>query len=242
MTGLRRWSVRLMVGAAIALAILVGWGAVRGRPQDLPWTALDLGEPAGLFTGPKIAALGADFPRCRALLERAGVRFTTLPPRREGQCGYADGVRPDAGGALVLGFEPAGLGMACPVAAGLAMWEWHVVQPAAQRLFGTPVTAVRHFGSYSCRRLYGREAGAFSEHATADAIDIAGFVLADGRTISVARDWRGNGDAATFLRTVRNGACDVFATVLSPDYNAAHRDHFHLDQARRGAWGGRACR
>ncbi|WP_375288594.1 extensin family protein, partial [Sphingomonas sp.] len=110
------------------------------------------------------------------------------------------------------------------------------------RLLGTQVTAIRHFGSYSCRRLYGRDAGAFSEHATADAVDIAGFVLADGRTISVVRDWQGNGDAATFLRTVRNGACGVFATVLSPDYNAAHRDHLHLDQAARGAWGGRACR
>jgi hypothetical protein len=242
MQALRRWAARLLIAGAIAIAMLVGWSILRGRPQDLPWTPLDLGEPVGLFTGRKIVSLGEDFPRCRALLERAGVRFTVLPPLRDGQCGYADGVRPATGGALRIGFEPAGLGVACPVAAGLAMWEWNVIQPAAQRLLGTQVTAIRHFGSYSCRRLYGRDAGAFSEHATANAVDIAGFVLADGRTISVVRDWQGNGDAATFLRTVRNGACGVFATVLSPDYNAAHRDHLHLDQAARGAWGGRACR
>lgn len=242
MQALRRWAVRLLIAGAVAIAMLVGWSTLRGRSQDLPWTPLNLGEPVGLFTGRKIVSLGEDFPRCRALLERAGVRFTVLPPLRDGQCSYADGVRPATGGALRIGFEPAGLGVACPVAAGLAMWEWNVIQPAAQRLLGTQVTAIRHFGSYSCRRLYGRDAGAFSEHATADAVDIAGFVLADGRTISVVRDWQGNGDAATFLRTVRNGACGVFATVLSPDYNAAHRDHLHLDQAARGAWGGRACR
>ena len=72
-----------------------------------------------------------------------------------------------------------------------------------------------------------------------DVIDIAGFVLADGTRISVLRDWPGEGDKARFLRTVRDGACDGFATVLSPDYNAAHADHFHLDMSPR--WRG-VCR
>ena len=90
--------------------------------------------------------------------------------------------------------------------------------------------------------MYGRSQGDFSEHATADALDVADFTLADGRSISVLRDWKGEGEDAQFLRAVRDGACDLFATVLSPDYNAAHRDHFHLDQAERGAMGGRACR
>ncbi|MET0248315.1 MAG: extensin family protein, partial [Sphingobium sp.] len=94
----------------------------------------------------------------------------------------------------------------------------------------------------SCRRLYGRSEGDFSEHATANAIDIAAFTLADGRRISVVTDWTGEGKDAAFLRAVRDGACDLFSTVLSPDYNAAHRDHLHLDQAERGARGGRACR
>ena len=54
------------------------------------------------------------------------------------------------------------------------------------------------------------------------------------------RDWGGEGaegDEAAFLRRVRDGACGIFGTVLSPDYNEAHRDHLHLDQAARG-WGG----
>ncbi|MBU2033606.1 MAG: extensin family protein, partial [Alphaproteobacteria bacterium] len=88
-------------------------------------------------------------------------------------------------------------------------------------------------------RLYGRGEGAWSEHATGNAVDIAGFVLADGTRISVLADWDDEGDKGAFLRRVRDGACDSFATVLSPDYNAAHADHFHLDMSPR--WSG-LCR
>ncbi len=229
-------------GIAVALAF-IAWAALRGRPQDLPWTPLDLGQPVGLFTGRKITSLTQDFPACRAALDRAGVRYTALPPRSgEGQCGYRDGVRFAAGGARQIAYSPAALGVACPVAAGLAMWEWNVVQPAAEAEFGQRVATIDHFGSYSCRRIYGRDAGTWSEHSTADAVDIAGFRLADGTRITVARDWTGDDDKARFLRRVRDGACKLFATTLSPEYNAAHHDHFHLDQANRGAMGWRACR
>lgn len=239
-----RRTLRWLIGLALlGTAGLMLWAWARGRPQDMPWTPLDLGAPIGLSTGRKLAALTRDFPQCRARLNAAGVRYTVLPPRRDGaRCGYDDGVRFGAGGARRIAFRPAGLGIACPVAAALAMWEWDVVQPAAQAHFGTSVTQIDHFGSYSCRRIYGRDAGTWSEHATADAVDIAGFRLGDGRRISVVGDWRGNDAKAAFLRDVRDGACRVFATTLSPDYNAAHRDHLHLDQADRGSMAWRACR
>ncbi len=242
MRGVRRtigWLVGLVLLAGLALVL---WAMARGRPQDMPWTPLDLGQPAGLFTGRKLTALTEDFPQCRALLDRAGVRYTVLPPRRDGQCGYADGVRLTAGGSRRIAFAPAGLGIACPVAAALSVWEWTVLQPAAQAGFGARVASIDHFGSYSCRRIYGRDAGNWSEHSTADAVDIAGFRLTDGTRITVARDWKGDGPKARFLRQVRDGACGLFATTLSPDYNAAHADHLHLDQANRGAAGWRACR
>ena len=241
-------AVRRTIGWAVALGVvatvlIVAHGALRGRPQDLPWTPLDLGQPIGLFTGVKLNALTRDFAACRATLDRAGIRYTALPPREgEGVCGYADGVRFTGGGSRRIAFRPAGLGVACPVAAALAGWEWQVLQPAAERHLGTRVASIDHFGSYSCRRLYGRDAGNWSEHSTADAIDIAGFVLADGRRVTVVRDWREEGAKAAFLREVRDGACRLFATTMSPDYNAAHRDHLHLDQADRGAMGWRACR
>ena len=208
--------------AAAAAFLLYAHG--RSHPEDLPWTRLDLARPVGALTGRKLTALTQDAPRCEALLRRAGVRFTALRPRGGGQCGYADGVRFDAGGARAIAYRPGGLATSCAVAAALAVWEWEVVQPAALRRFGRRVAAVDHYGSYSCRRMYGRGAGMWSEHATADAIDVAGFRLADGTRITVARDWHGGGAKARFLHDVRDGACKLFATTLSPDYNAAHRD------------------
>jgi hypothetical protein len=238
-------AVRLMLGGATIAAILLALGLMlvamlRGKPQDLPWTPLDLGEPTGLFTGRKLAGLTHDFPRCRALLHKAGVRYTILPPIHAGVCGYADGVRFDAGGSRRAAYLPGEVGMACPVAAGLSVWEWNVVQPAARRLLGSPVVAIEHYGSYNCRHIAGESN--WSEHATADAIDIAGFRLANGKRITVAADWKGTGPEATFLHEARNGACKLFATTLSPDYNAAHWNHLHLDQAARGEFGWRACR
>ena len=233
----------LLLTALLCFAGLLLYGHARRHPEDVPWTKLDLGQPVGLFTGRKLAALDGEPAFCRALLKRAGVRFTALPARSGGpQCGYDEAIRFRGGGSLGIGWRPADLGTSCPVAAALALWEWHVVQPAALEHFGTEVASIDHFGSYSCRRLYGRSSGGWSEHSSANAVDVAAFRLGDGRRISVVGDWNGDGARARFLRDVRDGACKLFATTLSPDYNAAHRDHLHLDQAARGAMGWRGCR
>ena len=229
----------------LGLGGLLLYGHARSHPEDMPWTPLDLSQPVGAFTGRKLADLADEGTLCRSLLDQAGVAFTALPERtgENGQCGYRDAVRFAADdGALRISYRPDDLGTNCAVAAGLALWEWQVVQPAAIRYFGQEVTAVDHLGSYSCRRIYGRSEGAWSEHSTANAVDIAGFRLADGTRISVLRDWTGSDEEAAFLRDVRDGACDLFSTVLSPDYNQAHRDHFHFDQAQRGSFGWRGCR
>jgi hypothetical protein len=238
-----RWAKRLLLLAVLGFAAMLLYGYARTHPQDMPWAELDLTRPVGAFTGRKLTGLVGEGAQCRALLRKAGVRFTALPPRgTQGQCGYGDAVRFGSGGALEIGWRPADLGTSCPVAAALALWEWHFVQPAAIEHLGSKVVAIDHFGSYSCRRIYGRSEGAWSEHATANAVDIAGFRLADGRRISVLGDWDDEGAKGRFLRAARDGACKLFATTLSPDYNAAHRDHFHLDQAQRGAMGWRGCR
>jgi hypothetical protein len=239
----RRRIALLIVLALLFLGAILLYGRAQRHPEDMPWTALDLGQPIGTFTGRKLAELDGEGPHCMALLNRAGVHFTALPRRTEGpQCGYDHAVRFMPGGATTIGYRPANVATNCAVAAGLALWEWHIVQPAARRHFGRAVTSIEHFGSYSCRRMYARATGPWSEHATANAIDIAGFTLADGTSINIVRDWNGGGAKAAFLREVRDGACRLFSTVLSPDYNAAHYNHLHLDQAPRGAWGWRACR
>ena len=128
----------------------------------------------------------------------------------------------------------------CAVAAAFEFWMRSGVQPAAEQILGERVERVEHLGAYSCRRLYGRARGRWSEHASGNALDVAAFVLADGRKISVAADWHGDGNRAAFLRRARDQACDMFGTVLSPDYNLAHADHLHLDQAERAFAG--VCR
>ena len=241
MRGLRR-----IVGTAAVLLIaasllLLAWAGFRGVPSEAPWAPLDLGDPPGLFTGRTLAGLAGEPRNCRGLLDRAGVRYQRLPGRHADRCGFDEAIRFTRGGSRQIAFAPAGVGVSCPVAAALAMWEWNVVQPAAQRHFGAAVSRIEHYGSYSCRRIYGRKTGGWSEHSTANAIDVAGFTLSNGTRITVARDWRSDGGRAAFLHDVRSGACRLFATVLSPDYNAAHADHLHLDQATRGATGWRAC-
>jgi hypothetical protein len=231
---------RLLLLALLGFLGFLAWGYVRNHPQDVPWAPLDLAQPVGAFTRTKLAGLGG--AHCQALLRRAGIRFTRLPALKAGaQCGFEDAVSL-AGGAAAISYRPARLPLQCPVAAGLALWEWNVIQPAALRGFGRRVVAVETFGSYSCRRIYGRSTGQWSEHARANAVDIAAFRLEDGRRISVLADWRDRGAKGRFLHDVRDGACRLFATTLSPDYNAAHRDHLHLDEAARGAAGWHACR
>ena len=239
---IRRWLLLAIAAVATVVAIIEGAAYLAAHPQDVPWTRLTLDQPIGRFTGPKLAALGEDPRRCRALLadagiaDRASATVSAAPP-----CGFTDGMQLDRDAP----FRPAGVVTACPVAAALALWERDIVQPAARRHLGTRVTGFDHAGSYACRRIGGGPEGRFSEHATADAIDITAFRLARGAPVSVLGDWSGEapGSAgrAAFLREVRDGACLLFSTTLSPDYNTAHADHFHLDQASRGAVGGRLC-
>lgn len=230
----------------LLLALVFAGGiAIRDQlqhhPENLPWTPLSLRQPIGMFTGTKLVALADTAPQCRALLTDAGVAFRPLPPLEAGRCSYADGITLMGGGAIASRFSPSRPGVACPVAAALLLWERDIVRRAAMRHFKQPVVTIEHFGTYNCRTIAGSPR--LSEHATADAIDIAGFVLEDGTRVRVLGDWTGGTPAqAAFLREIRDGACDLFATVLSPDYNAAHADHFHLDQAVRGQFGGQVCR
>jgi len=235
---LRRLSMLALI-AGVTLTLLLVYAIPRLPPQDLPWTPLDLDAPIGRATAGKLARI--DGPACRMLLDQADIAYRSLPDSRRDDCGYDDGVIWAAGGRRALRYAPAAPPLACPLAAGLVLWEREVVNPAAEQRLGARVVAIDHYGSYSCRRMYGRSSGDWSEHARARALDVAGFRLSDGRRISVARDWTRKRPESLFLHDVRDGACRLFATVLSPDYNAAHRDHLHLDEAKRGAlW--RTCR
>src|SRR3546814_1633335 len=82
----------------------------------------------------------------------------------------------------------------------------------------------------------GNMSGNLSEHAHSNAVDVSAFVLADGRRITVKNDWHGDDRTRRFLQVVHDSACKRFRTVLSPDYNAAHHDHFHFDMGGKGTY------
>ena len=123
--------------------------------------------------------------------------------------------------------------MACPLADAFAAWARFGVDRAARQMLGSGLARIETMGSYSCRNVAG--SGRLSAHATAEAIDVAGFVLQDGRYISVQSDWSGGSRAEReFLRVIHESACKRLGTVLGPDYNAAHRDHLHLELTGSG--------
>lgn len=125
----------------------------------------------------------------------------------------------------------------CPMIPQVNNWIVNSIGPAARRIYGVPLVQLSIAGSYACRPINHSSGSILSEHGHANALDVSGFVLADGRKISVKRGWRGDYRERTFLRAVHAGACQEFTTVLGPNYNSLHADHFHVDLARRGSDG-----
>ncbi len=122
----------------------------------------------------------------------------------------------------------------CQMIPTVDRWVSEVVEPAAQRYLLTPLVELKVAASYSCRPMNGVSGAKLSEHGHANAIDISGFHLADGRVLTVKSGWQGGDSERAFLRAVHHGACDLFTTVLGPNANSFHADHFHLDLARHG--------
>lgn len=238
------WELALGVCAAFALMNAFA------PPQDLPWKPLDLNAPLGQATEAKVADFEVPFAAppeqvqgatdaCMQTLRDAGVEVRRAEDRDDGGFCQVRGAVTVTGGA-VTPLKPGGLTMQCPLAVRYVIWDRQVLQPAAEAIYGSRAVAVNNYGTYSCRRIYGSTevSDRPSEHARANALDVASVTLADGRTVSVAADWDGQGPAGSqgsvLLKRLREGACRVFSTVLSPDYNDAHKDHLHLDGAPRG--------
>lgn len=217
----------LLGAAGIAYAFHSGSITVPNRWN--PWTPLVLEDAHGGLVGWKLDQLADDPQACRDFLAGTAFAAETVDDRETGPgCGFSNAVL--ISGIEAISTEP--FSLSCRTAASLAFWEKHVLQPAARRHFDSPVQSIEHFGSYACRGIYGRESARRSQHATADALDFAGVTLADGTRITVAKDWEGTDNASQFLRELHEGGCRYFDAVLGPEYNAAHRDHFHLDRGR----------
>ncbi|WP_108447426.1 extensin family protein [Halomonas denitrificans] len=223
----------VLVGVGIAfdkgaLTLPAGWN---------PWGPLSVSDPPTPVTRWKLGRLQDDPEACREVLERSAEPALAYTPLADHE--------PVAGCPLenVVRLERAGVTFSssfvatCPWTVAWLRYERHRLQPAARALFGEPVASVEHYGSFACRNVYGREDARRSQHATAEALDVAAYRLASGQRIALSGDWGDDDVEGEFLKRARQGACDLFGTVLGPDYNAAHADHFHL-----GMRGHRVCR
>lgn len=226
--------------ALLTLALMAGAGAfvlIYATETPLPdaWNPakpLAVSDPVTSLTTVKLRRALSSGTDCRAALA-TGATFeamddlTTSP-----QCGISDRV-------LLRGVGDATLRPVetrCQTALRLAMWYRHGIVPAAQTHFETDVRQIHHAASYSCRqmRTTGGTSGRISTHATADAIDISGVTLADGRRLNLITGWPAADTRAPFFRDLRNSACTWFRLTLGPDYNRLHADHFHLQHT---GWG-----
>jgi hypothetical protein len=230
MTFLRVFLLLCVLFAGALLGLWRGWLDVPARWN--PWAVLDIRETPNFLTSYKLWRLQDDPALCRQALSTSSMRFTPQADSSpDVSCPLTNTVRVQSAG---VAFSSSFIA-SCPLAAAFALFEQHDLQPTAQAIFGQPVTRVEHVGSFACRTIAGSQRR--SQHASANALDIVGFRLADGRRISVLQDWPKQGKNAQFLRQVQQAACTRFNITLGPEYNAAHRDHFHVDM---GLW--RMCR
>lgn len=245
---------RALRSAGIVLCALVagtGYGLYSGRlaiPDRFnPWAPLDVMAAPGLLTDYKLARARSEPARCLAALAQTAMQYDVLPDRATAPgCGFENAVRLKSAGVRI----GAPLLLSCPMALSFFMWEHHALQAAARQHFGERVAAIEHLGSYACRNINRGEGaspdapgGSRSRHASANALDIAGFTLQGGRQVTVLTSWpqgipgAAPGPQARMLADAHSGACRFFNGVLGPDYNAVHRDHFHLETG-----GYRMCR
>jgi hypothetical protein len=192
-----------------------------------PFAPLDVRAPPGTFTRFKLWRAMHDAQRCDAALARSGLVYRPMADAvGQGGCALKDVVRVTQ---LDHVRFSAPFLATCPLALGLAYFEHQYLQPAARETFGEGVTRIEHVGSYACRNVNHQQDTALSQHASANAIDLTGFVLDDGRRITLARWDDVSSPDALFLHRVHAGACRSFGTTLGPDYNALHKTHFHVD-------------
>jgi len=177
--------------------------------------------------------------QCLADLKSKSVRFSGLPNKSfNAGCRMIDTIK-----VMDFGMATTNLGaMTCPLAANFADWTRYAVVPAAKQYLGSEVVKIETMGTFNCRAVNGSRSGRLSEHAFANAVDVSAFVLRDGRRVSVLNGWRGSPKERAFLRRLHQSACKRFGTVLGPEYNAAHANHFHFDMAKSMSNGTAYCR
>jgi len=166
--------------------------------------------------------------------EIRGQEIDPIPGRLPG-CGVSDAVRVTEIAGVTLSQAAV---MDCDTAKALNRWVESGAKPAVGRL-GGGLSSLRVAAHYSCRTRNNQPGAKISEHGKGHAIDISGFVLKNGVTISVLSGWR-DPVQGKVLKAAHAAACGPFGTVLGPNADRYHQDHLHMDTARHRS--GSYCR
>lgn len=184
-------------------------------------------EPPRPVTRPLADRGSADTLQCHLDLASERIQFRALPDQHfAGGCSAVGAVQ-----LVDMGTPTTNLrAMTCPLARQFSRWARAEVPIAAGQWLGSRVARIETFGTYSCRTVDSRPGARLSEHAFANAVDVSGFVLADGRHITVLEGWNGGDERVRrFLRAVHQAGCRRFNIGLSPDSDAYHYNHIHFD-------------
>ncbi|MFO1068736.1 MAG: extensin family protein [Geminicoccaceae bacterium] len=163
---------------------------------------------------------------CLAALDELGVRVRPWNAPDQGACAVDTPVQPLGGTSRLLPPPPTSCSM---------LYAWMAALPQLDQLarqqLGSPIRAVETLGSYSCRRMTGNSRR-MSLHASARALDISAFDLADGSRVVVEKEWRSRSPRGQFLRSAAKALCRPFSAVLTPNSDRFHANHIHVDIGR----------
>lgn len=199
-------------------------------PAQTPVGSGLVDRPVDGGTRERITRTAADPRQCVAELRAARINYVPSADRVNSETCFlqnAGVIGPDMG--TIARLTPAEPTATCELALAMSVWRRQVVEPAARQMLGSDVVQIDHMGTYACRPVNNRAGARPSAHSRAAAFDFAGVRLRDGRRITVLADWNDGGPEGAFLKRIRDEGCRVFGTVLSPEYNAQHRDHLHLE-------------
>ena len=198
------------------LAVLVST-----RPEARPTP----GYAAPIAAAPETRVIGREGRLCGDRDIR-GVTLAPIPGAQP-ECGVERPVRVASVDGVTLS-RPATVD--CDTARALKTWVRDGVKPAVGRL-GGGVASLRVVASYACRPRNGQPGGRISEHGRGKAVDVAAVTLRNGISLSVLNGWR-DPVQKKLLKRMHAAACGPFGTVLGPEADKYHQDHFHLDTAR----------
>ena len=217
----------IFVGLLVVMGSCIGLQDDKSSP-NLPVGKVHLKGDVGVFTQYKLDKLSGNYQACLKALDQADINYTPVPDRVSTKgCDLTRQVTLDRSRypytSLVSG--------RCALIAAIVAWEDNVVQTNAMKYLGQDIAQITHYAMFSCRNIAGSSKR--SEHAKANAIDVSAFTLKNGEKITVLNDWDDSGRKGQFLRAVFKDSCKIFTGALGPNYNAAHKDHFHFDM---GTW------